>query len=164
MNQINVSMGLQAAYSQGRDWKSAVARFSPGMDQTSAGFDFFRAQFGQKSDLYHPGTTFYKSNTFNAPFQPFRKNVRDQQLAGQRSPGALYALGDLQDSLRTNLLWDFLVPVPTASLGVLSTRYEPWGKSRDKSLHPAISAWEIGAKDPVPVRLGTSGLLGFCHK
>ncbi len=159
LNQIETSLGLQPAMGQA-DWNSAVNEFPPGMDKTAA-IDFFRYQYDLGAIYTHPpNTVFYKTNTFAAPYQPFRTIylVNNWQA---NDPLVHYTVGDMQDLIRTNLVYDNLVPIPTASLGAVNARYEPWGFSRTTSTSPGIGKWEIGAKDPVAARTGSSDSFDF---
>jgi hypothetical protein len=152
MNQIQASLGLQPVANQ-VDWNSALSEFPPGMDKVAA-VNFFRKQYGLGPIPGPPGTQgpFYPSNTFNAPFQPFR-NVYIVHKWEANDPLVHYTVGDLVDLVQTNLLFDHLVPVPKDDLGVVSTRYQPWGHSPSQG-SSSVGPYELAAKDPMP---GASG-------
>ena len=110
-NQIEASMGHITA-----DWNNA----SPVPDKTTA-INFFKGQF-------IPGYPL-ASNTFNAPYQPFR-NIYLLTSWQANDPLVHYILSDLMDLAHTNLVFDYFsstTPRPTDNLGRLNSRYEPWG-------------------------------------
>ena len=126
LNQIQISLGQQPAFGQAV-WNSAMNDFPAGMDKPSA-IDSFRNQFGLGQLFSHiPGTVFYPSNTFAAPFQPVR-NIFMVTSWQANDPLVHYTVGDLTSLTRTNLVLDNLpVPAPLANLGHVNIRYEPWG-------------------------------------
>jgi hypothetical protein len=111
INQIEASMGHITA-----DWNNA----SPIPDKTTA-INFFKGQF-------IPGYP-NASNTFNAPYQPFR-NMYLVTSWQANDPLVHYMLSDLMDLAHTNLVLDSfssISPRPTDNLGRVNYRYEPWG-------------------------------------
>ena len=158
LNQVQASFGQQPVINQ-VDWNSALTEFPPGMSKNDA-IDFFRFQFDLSPLYTHPpNMVFYKSNTFDTPFQPFR-NVYFVNNWQANDPLVHYTVGDLVDLVQTNLLFDHLIPVPTATLGKVSDRYQPWGHSRSGA-SSAVGAYELAAKDPMPARSGSSDSWDF---
>jgi hypothetical protein len=101
-----------------------VQQSPPGQDREAA-IDFFRTQFGL-SALNNPGSTFFRSNTFYAPFIPVR-NIYLFTSFEANDPLVHYTIGDLLDSERTNRV-AFTTNFSTiANLGRINDRYEPWG-------------------------------------
>ena len=126
LNQIQVGLGQQPAYGQAI-WNSAMNAFPAGMDKPAA-IDSFRNQFGLGPLFSHPaGMVFYPSNTFAAPFQPVRSIYLVTSWQAN-DPLVHYTVGDLTSLTTTNLVLDNLpTPAPTANLGHVNLRYEPWG-------------------------------------
>jgi hypothetical protein len=109
-----------------------------------AAINFFKGQFT-------PGYASW-SNTFNAPYQPFR-NVYLVTSWQANDPLVHYTVGDLVDLLHTNLVVDKFTsttPRPTDRLGQLNTRYSPWGGN---PLGGSVSATktELKVKDPLVI-------------
>jgi hypothetical protein len=145
LNQIQASLGWQPVINQ-VDWNSALIEFPPGMDKNAA-IDFFRFQFGLAPLYSHPpGTYFYRSNTFAAPYQPFR-NIFLFNSWEANDPLVHYTVANLLDLVRTNIQFDHLVPVPTAGLGRRSVRYQPWGFAPGNPKAPG--PYEPAVKDPL---------------
>ena len=139
MNQINASFGLISV-----DWNSSVNEFPPGMNVTMA-IDFFRKQFIPSS---------YFTNTFNAPFQPFR-NIYLLTSWQANDPLVHYTLSDLGDLANTNrVVLDYPVTSPINYLGQINPRYQPWG-GNPKAPYSAID-YDLSLKDPVPRPFGRS--------
>src|ERR1035437_1876869 len=99
------------------DWNSYVQELPVGMSVRDAQA-FFKGQF-------QPGYL-RSSNTFNAPYQPFR-NIYLVTSWQANDPLVHYMLSDLMDLVHTNVMLDALNPSPTANLGQVNGRYEPWG-------------------------------------
>src|SRR4029078_653512 len=95
LNQIGVGLCLGPP----ADWTSFVQQSPPGQDREAA-IDFFRTQFGL-SALNNPGSTFFRSNTFYAPFIPVR-NIYLFTSFEANDRLVHYTIGDLLDSERTN--------------------------------------------------------------
>ena len=134
-NQIEASLGHIEA-----DWNFSTAEFPPGMTRELAK-QFFKGQF-------IPGYQ-KASNTFHAPFQPFR-NVYLVTAWQANDPLVHYTPGDLVDLVQTNLVLDqFSGGEPTLNLGRVNERYEPWGRTRSSSAGAVGSRYEIKFKDPV---------------
>jgi hypothetical protein len=112
LNQIEASMGHTAA-----DWNASLHEFLPGMDKNAA-IAFFKGQF-------QPGYL-RSSNTFETPYQPFR-NIYLVTSWQANDPLVHYTLSDLTDLSRTVLWFDRAILDPTAELGQVNDRYEPWG-------------------------------------
>ena len=159
LNQIAVGLGQQPAYGQAV-WNSAMNSFPAGMDKTTA-IDSFRHQFGLSPLFSHPpGTVFYPSNTFNAPFQPVR-SIYLLTSWQANDPLVHYTVGDLTSLTRTNLVLDNLpVPAPLANLGHVNLRYEPWGGNPAAGGYTATT-FDLTGQRPfgAPVRL-----LGLPHQ
>ena len=134
-NQIEASMGHIVA-----DWNSSLIEFLPGMN-VSAAIDFFKGQF-------MPGYL-RSSNTFTAPFQPFR-NIYLVTSWQANDPLVHYTLSDLTDLVHTNFMVDQLNPPPTP-VGHVNDRYSPWGgnpSGRDSS----PTKFDLTVKDPSMLR------------
>ena len=147
LNQIAVGVGQQPAYGQAV-WNSAMNDFPAGVDK-SAAIDSFRNQFGLSQLFSHPpGTLFYPSNTFNAPFQPVRSIYLVTSWQAN-DPLVHYTVGDLTSLTRTNLALDnFPFPAPTANLGHVNLRYEPWGGNPAEGGYTATT-FNLTVKDPL---------------
>jgi hypothetical protein len=130
-NQIEASVGHITA-----DWNNA----SPVPDKAVA-INFFSGQFtpnGQPT-----------SNTFNAPYQPFR-NIFLVTSWQANDPLVHFTLGDLMDLQHTNVVIDNFsstAPRPTDNLGKLNTRYSPWGGNPLKSV--GATGTDMRVKDPL---------------
>jgi hypothetical protein len=148
------------------DWTSSVAEYPAGMSKEKA-VDFFRAQLGM-SPLH--GYTYQTSNTFNAPYQPFR-NAYLVTSWQANDPLVHYTVGDLVDVVHTNLMLDQLNPAPTA-VGSLNARYEPWGGGPARSARK--TAVDLKVKDPLMLnsdswdfpanKFPNAGWLGRVHR
>jgi len=172
LNQVQISLGQQPAYGQAV-WNSAMNAFPAGMDKPAA-IDSFRNQFGLGQLFSHPvGTIFYPSNTFAAPFQPVR-NIFFVTSWQANDPLVHYTVGDLTSLTRTNLVLDNLPsPTPTANLGRVNTRYEPWG-GNPSSGSSSTTACDLRFKDPLVLqsdswdfptnKLPNVGWLGRVHR
>jgi hypothetical protein len=112
-NQIAASAGRIAS----PDWKNAVLDAQPGLGKNDA-IGFFAGQF-------IPGYP-QASNTFNAPYQPFR-DVYVITAWQANDPLVHYTVGDLVDLLRTNVVVDTVDLKQVGILGKLNGRYKPWG-------------------------------------
>ena len=147
LNQIAVGLGWQPAYGEAV-WNSAMNDFPAGMDKAAA-IDSFRLQFGLSPLFSHPpGTVFYPSNTFNAPFQPVR-SIYLLTAWQANDPLVHYMVGDLTDLTRTNLVLDNLpFPAPTVNLGHVNLRYEPWGGNPTGGPY-STTAFDLTVKDPL---------------
>ena len=171
LNQIQIASGQQPAYGQAT-WNSAMNSFPAGMDKEAA-IDSFRNQFGLGPMFTHPpGTVFYPSNTFAAPFQPVR-NVFLVTSWQANDPLVHYTVADLTSLTRTNLVLDNLPnPVPTANLRHVNGRYEPWGGNPSAGVGP--TAFNLAVKDPLMLqsdnwdfptnKLPNVGWLGRVHR
>ena len=139
LNQLQASLGLTQP-----DWNHALREFPLGLTKEGA-IDFFRYQFDLWPLTYF-NTTFYKSNTFNAPFQPIR-NIYLSTTWQANDPLVHYTVSDLTDLRRTNRFafdaWAFTLP----DLGRVNQRYEPWaGNPAGPSSSP--TKYDMTVKDP----------------
>jgi hypothetical protein len=142
MNQISVGLGLITP--PANSWNSFAQQSPPGQDRQAA-IDFFRAQFGL-GPLYNPGQSFYRSNSFFAPFVPVR-NVYLFTAWNANDPLVHYTIGDLMESERTNRV-DFTTNYSTiANLGRINRRYEPWG-GNPLSQSESPTRVDLAFKDP----------------
>jgi hypothetical protein len=110
------------------------------MDRAAA-INFFRSQFLP---------SYVTSNTFNAPYQPFR-NIYLVTSWQANDPLVHYMLSDLMDLLHTNVVVDAFTsttPRPTDNLGRVNSRYEPWGGNPLWSSRSA-TALDLTVKDPL---------------
>jgi hypothetical protein len=134
-NQIEASLGHTAP-----NWNSSLHEFPPGMSVSQA-VDFFKGQF-------QPGYLL-SSNTFNAPYQPFR-NIYLLTSWQANDPLVHYTFSDLTDLVHTSFVVDqfsSLSPDPTANLGHVNDRYEPWGGNpTGSSISP--TKLDLTVKDP----------------
>ena len=144
MNQIAVSStpGLAANLI----WNNSHNEFPAGMSKQDA-IAFFMGQF-------MPGYL-HQSNTFTAPFQPFR-NIYKVTEWEANDPLVHYMMSDLRNLQLTN---SYYLDIPPRghgfSLGHINRRYEPWGGN------PKIGAvnappYDLTVKDPVPSAYGRS--------
>jgi len=134
MNQMEASLGHISPI-----WNSSNNDFPPGMTKQQA-ISFFKGQFT-------PGYL-AQSNTFNAPFQPFR-NIYVITSWQANDPLVHYTPSDLVDPLSTNRFQlDFPTPSPIAWLGHVSPRYEPWG-GNPHYIAVGPTAYDFTLKDPL---------------
>jgi hypothetical protein len=115
-NQIAASAGTIAS----PDWNNAVLDARPGVAKADA-ISFFASQFLPVTANYA-----YRSNTFNAPYQPFR-DVYVITAWQANDPLVHYTVGDLVGLLNTNVVVDSVDPKQVGILGKLNGRYKPWG-------------------------------------
>ena len=146
MNQIAASMGETSP-----DWNNSKNEFPAGMTKEKA-IEFFAGQFT-------PGYL-RQSNTFAAPFQPFR-NLYKVTSWEANDPLVHYTIGDLKNLKRTSrFLLDQPNPMdlPINSLLSINQRYEPWGGNPHKSGAAGMNApvYELKVKDPVANLQGRS--------
>ncbi len=160
-NQIEASMGHITA-----NWNASTHEFPAGMSVSDA-ITFFKGQF-------IPGYI-RSSNTFSTPFQPFR-NLYLATSWQANDPLVHYTVGDLNDLAHTNFFVDqptSTSPDPTARLGQVNTRYEPWGGApAGDSMSPTKT--DMTVKDPLMFRsdnwdfptnkLPNVGWLGRVHR
>jgi hypothetical protein len=148
MNQIAASLGLTSP-----DWNFARQEFPAGMSKDQA-IAFFKAQFTP------PGSSLFQTNTFAAPFQPFR-NVYKLTEWQANDPLVHYTIGDLKNPQSTNTFdldpGKSLLVSPLTSLGQINPRYEPWGGNPKKyGVGVNAPAYELRVKDPVASNRGRS--------
>jgi hypothetical protein len=145
-NQIEASLGHTLP-----DWNGSYNAFPPGMTKDKA-IAFFLGQFT-------PGYL-AQSNTFSAPFQPFR-NIYLLTTWQANDPLVHYTLSDLLDPFSTNRFQlDNTTQPLTSILGRINMRYQPWGGNPEIG---AVTAprYALNVKDPVASALGTSDSWDF---
>ena len=135
-NQIEASRGLVTV-----DWNSSLHEFPAGMSVADA-IAFFKGQFAPYF--------LRSSNTFNGPFQPVR-NIYLVTFWQANDPLVHYMLSDLMGSVYTDLMIDNLHPSPTANLGMVNSRYEPWG-GNPYSGNSSTTKFDLTLKDPLILR------------
>ena len=143
MNQISASLGETSP-----NWNYSRNEFPAGMTKVQA-ITFFVGQFT-------PGYL-AQSNTFSAPFQPFR-NVYKVTEWEANDPLVHYTISDLKNLQRTNsFLLDNPNPadLPVLSLGRINRRYEPWGGNPNYSTG-SVPLYDLTLKDPMPNLHGRS--------
>jgi hypothetical protein len=146
-NQIEASLGHTPV-----DWKNSKNEFPAGMSKDQA-IIFFKNQF-------KPPPDFHTTNTFAAPYQPFR-NVYKVTDWEANDPLVHYTISDLKNLQATNrFLLDTPDPkeLPINSLLQVNQRYEPWGGNPSKSGTAGMNApvYELKVKDPVANLQGRS--------
>jgi hypothetical protein len=173
LNQVQISLGQQPAYGEAV-WNSAMNAFPAGIDKLAA-IDSFRNQFGLGPLFSHPaGTVFYPSNAFVGPFQPVR-NIFLVTSWQANDPLVHYTVNDLTSLTRTNLMLDHLpTPAPTANLGRVNLRYEPWGGNPAGGGSSSTTKLDLRIKDPLMLQsdswdfptnlLSNVGWLGRVHR
>jgi hypothetical protein len=133
-NQIEASLG----HLSNVDWNSSTREFLLGMSLQDA-ILFFKGQ-------YTPGYL-RASNTFNAPYQPYR-NLYLVTSWQANDPLVHYTTVDLANPWVPTFMADSLVPQPTANLGQVNKRYEPWGGNpTGDSL--SVTKVDLTVKDPL---------------
>jgi hypothetical protein len=135
-NQIEASQGHINV-----DWNSSTHEFPSGMSVSEA-ITFFKGQF-------QPGFL-RSSNTFAAPYQPFR-NIFLVTSWQANDPLVHYTVGDLVNPWAPTFMADFLTPPPTANLGQVNKRYEPWGGSPTGD-SGSLTKTDLTLKDPLVLR------------
>jgi hypothetical protein len=135
MNQLEASLGHVAA-----NWNASTHEWPAGMSKEDA-VAFFKGQFT-------PGYI-RSSNTFAAPFQPFR-NMFMVTSWQANDPLVHSTVADLTDLVRTNFMVDQLDPPPTA-VGQVNRRYEPWGGNPLAGSTSPVKT-DMTVKDPLMVR------------
>ena len=131
-NQIEASMGHITV-----DWNSSTHEFPQGMSVADA-IAFFRGQF-------MPGYL-RSSNTFAAPYQPFR-NIYLVTSWQANDPLVHYTAGDLVNPWTPTFMTDSLNPLPTYNLSQVNRRYEPWG-GNPFSDPASLTKVDLTVKDP----------------
>jgi hypothetical protein len=98
------------------------------------------------------GKSFYKSNLFYVPFDPYGPLYLHTSWQAN-DPLVHYTIGDLVD-LRVNPTnrVDLANHPPSESLGKINNRYDPWGGSPTGSSQTDFSPTEVAAKDPLMSR------------
>jgi hypothetical protein len=140
LNQIYASLGDQLP---NLVWNSGNNDFPPGMGRIAA-INFFNGQFLPPG--YYPMT----SNTFDAPYQPFR-NIYLVTSWQANDPLVHYMLSDLPSdpTLPPNPVFDTPpTPLPLPNLGAVNNCYEPWGGNPDGSSY-STTAFDLTVKDPL---------------
>jgi hypothetical protein len=131
-------------------WKSFVMDPTAGNDMRAA-IDSFRYQLGF-SPLYYAGRTYYRSNVFYAPLDPYRP-IFIQNTLQANDPLVHYTAGDLKELQATNNV-TFQAPNPSLpNIGRINTRFQPWGGNpAGGSSSPAVGPYDLAAKDPLVTR------------
>jgi hypothetical protein len=126
-----------------------------GQDAESA-VDSFRYNLMGWSPIYpkDQAKTFYKSNIFYAPFDPYRPIYLHTSWQAN-DPLVHYTMGDLLDLSRnlTNRVDFYSHNPPLDNIGQPNARYEPWGGNPFgfTSVH-SIAPADLAAKDPLIIR------------
>jgi hypothetical protein len=157
-NQIEASQGHITV-----DWNSSTHEFPSGMSVSDA-IVFFKGQF-------QPGYL-RSSNTFAAPYQPFR-NIYLVTSWQANDPLVHYTAGDLVNPWTPTFMADALNPAPAANLGQINKRYEPWGGSPTGD-SASLTKTDLTVKDPLVLtsdnwdfptnKLPNVGWLGRVHR
>ena len=165
-NQILASLGDEDA-----DWNSFTSQGAQGQDKQKAikRFNEFMGRVAS-TNLIEIGTS------MQAPYTPTRK-LYQYATWQANDPLVHYALEDLTDPTRTNTIQIVKPPQvsPTNSnLGLLNTRYSPWGGNTNKTAASDPNAFNLAVKDPgmrssdnwdFPTnKLATLGMLGRVHR
>lgn len=134
------------------DFRSYSIDPASGLDAESA-VDGFRYNLLGLSPIYAKdiGKTFYKSNIFYAPFDPYRP-IYIHTSWQANDPLVHYLVDDFLDlNLQASNQVDFASQVPPLqNLGRLNSRYQPWG-GNPVQLHPATD-YQVAVKDPMVTR------------
>ncbi len=142
LNQIGVGLGLI----EPQNWNSFLMETPPGQDRVQAR-DFFRVQFGLSPIV--PGT-YYRSNTFYAPFTPFR-DIYVFTSWQANDPLVHYTVGDLMDLVRSNNVAFNTFGTTISNLGRINDRYAPWGGNPSGS-SSSKTKYQWALKDPLVTR------------
>jgi hypothetical protein len=129
------------------NWTESKNEFPAGMSKEDA-IAFFKGQF-QPSYLK-------QSNTFAAPFQPFR-NVYKITEWEANDPLVHYTINDLRDyntGFTNNVMPDNPERPLSAVLAQINRRYQPWGGNPKQQ--PSSTAFDLTLKDPVARNYGRS--------
>lgn len=151
LNQIAVGLGLSG--SQLPDINAYSQDPYAGLDAESA-VDGFRYNLMGWSPIYPKdvGRTFYRSNVFYVPFDPYRPLYLYTSIRAN-DPLVHYTFGDLIDLiLSTNRLGFASHNPPLDNLGYINQRYQPWGGNPAGSSNPSFSPVDLAVKDPVVTR------------
>lgn len=99
------------------------------------------------------GLTFYKSNVFYAPFDPYRPVFVHTRWQAN-DPLVHYTIGDLVDlNIQPTNRVNFIAENPTLeNMGRINERFEPWGGSQSSHSTPDIEPFDMAAKDPLITR------------
>lgn len=152
VNQISLGLGLNGAT------LPDIASFSvdpySGLDAQSA-VDAFRYNLMGWGPIYpkDQGKTFYKSNVFYVPFDPYGPLYVHTSLQAN-DPLVHYTFGDLFDlsagpTNHVNLLPHY---PPLENLGQINIRFQPWGGGPFGPANPSMPPRQIAAKDPMVTR------------
>jgi hypothetical protein len=141
LNQMGASLGLPSVTP---NWNNSLNQFPMGLNEAGA-IDFFRCQFDLPPLTYF-NTTFYKSNAFNAPFQPLR-NIYLFTAWQANDPLVHYTVSDLTMLSLTSRFGFDTSTSTLGNLGMVNYRYEPWGGYPwGSSLSTTI--FDLTVKDP----------------
>ena len=130
-------------------WDSFIKQSPAGNDVPNS-IGYFLFQFG----LGPSDGTYGISNTFYAPFSPFRY-IYFHTGWHANDPLVHYTVGDLLDGTVTNKL-DLDTLNTTAdtitNLGRMNRRYEPWGGGGNPVDEPGATKYDLTVKDPLITR------------
>jgi hypothetical protein len=133
MNQIEASLGHIDV-----DWNGSINEFPAGMTKYDA-IAFFKGQFNPSYLRW--------SNTFNAPFQPYRRLYLVTSWEAN-DPLVHYTLSDLRSSPDTNRLWLDIPPMYLSDeLGEINYGYQPW-RGNPKFTYGPVPPYDPTLKDP----------------
>jgi hypothetical protein len=123
-----------------------------GLDAESA-VDGFRFNLVNAGPIYpkDAGKTFYKSNVFYAPFDPYRP-IYVHTSWQANDPLVHYTAGDLKDLSvdETNRVNFQSQNPPLPNIGVINTRYRPWGGNPQNN--DPMTDYQMAVKDPMVTR------------
>jgi hypothetical protein len=146
INQIQV--GLNGT----TDWQSFSQDPYSGLDAQSA-VDGFRYNLMNAGPIYPKdiGKTFYKSNIFYAPFDPYRP-IYIHTSWQANDPLVHYTTGDLLDLSidETNRVNFYTLNPPLPNIGQINTRYRPWGGNPQNT--DPMTDYQMAVKDPYVTR------------
>jgi hypothetical protein len=146
INQIQVGLNGTS------DWQSYSQDPYSGLDAESA-VDFFRYNLMNAGPIFpkDTGKTFYKSNVFYAPFNPYRP-IYVHTTWQANDPLVHYTTGDLVDLSvdETNRVNFYSLNPPLANIGQINTRYRPWGGNPQNN--DPMTDTQMAVKDPFVVR------------
>lgn len=123
-----------------------------GLDGETA-VDSFRYNLEGWGPVYpkDQGKTFYRSNVFYVPFDPYRPIFIHTSWQAN-DPLVHYTIGDLMDLIDATNQVNFVSEnPPLGNLGQINNRYEPWG-GNPVTTKAVLPPFEISAKDPLITR------------
>jgi hypothetical protein len=168
LNQIGICLGSIQPDVNAGTWNNAANGLSGGATTANA-INYFRGQ------LFNTSTT--QTNKFYAPYEPTRTMFYETSWQAN-DPLVHYTVGDLispaqytnrvQADVRGN-------PPPMANLGMINTRYQPWGSPPGQTISGnVLDTYNLAVKDPLITRsdnwdfptykLPNPGWLGRVHR